>query len=151
MKILLMKMLNWPMTRNENWENWTDWPGAVLKILSTQKDLHILRSKTSLGSKLSTPLWTPFYPFGELHFGLLSAFYRKLSEYNVKSLMEGCLGADHTNFSSLMTIPLNFSREHWELLLDHIFDKPSDFRPLLTVPNWPSLIWKTWQNLMKPK
>ena len=41
----------------------------------------------------------------------------------MKSLIEGYVGADHTNFSSLKTIPLNFGREHWELLWDHIFDK----------------------------
>ncbi len=30
-----------------------------------------------------------------------------------------------------MTIPLNFGREHWELLWDHIFDKSSDFKTAL--------------------
>ncbi len=42
-------------------------------------------------------------------------FNQKLSEHNVASLMEGYLGADHNNFSSPMTIPLNFGRECSEL------------------------------------
>ena len=58
-------------------------------------------------------------------------FYPKLSEHNVKSLKEGYVGEDHTNFSSLMTIPLNFGRECWELLRDHIFDESSDFKTAL--------------------
>ena len=59
----------------------------------------------------------------------------------MKSLIEGYVGADHTNYSTLMTILLNFGRERWELLWDHIFDKSSDFKtalincPKLTVFN----------------
>ena len=49
----------------------------------------------------------------------------------MKSLIEGFVGADRKNFSSLKTIPLNFSHEHWELLWDHIFDKLSDFKTAL--------------------
>ena len=58
-------------------------------------------------------------------------FNQNLSEHNVKSLMEGFLGADHTNFSSLIAIPLNFSCEHWELLWYHVFGKLFDFKPAL--------------------
>ena len=49
----------------------------------------------------------------------------------MKSLIEGYLGAYCTNFLSLMTIPLNFGCECWELLWDHIFDKLSDFKTAL--------------------
>ncbi len=59
----------------------------------------------------------------------------------MKSLIEGYVGADRTNYSTLMTIPHNFGREHWVLLWDHIFDKSSNFKtslincPKLTVFN----------------
>ncbi len=59
----------------------------------------------------------------------------------MKSLIEGYVGAYCTNYSSLMTTPLNFGRERWELLWDHIFDKWSDFKtalincPKLTILN----------------
>ena len=49
----------------------------------------------------------------------------------MKSLIEGYVGADRTNFSTLMTIPLNFGHERWELLWDRIFDKSSDFKTAL--------------------
>ncbi len=58
-------------------------------------------------------------------------FIRKLSEHNMKSLIEGYVGADRTNYSTLMTIPHNFDREHWVLLWDHIFDKSSNFKTAL--------------------
>ncbi len=58
-------------------------------------------------------------------------FIQKLSEHSMKSLIEGYVGADHTNFSALITIPLNFGRDRWELLWDHIFDKWSDFKTAL--------------------
>ena len=75
-----------------------------------------------------------FYPFGELHFSdFYACFIRKLSEHNVKSLIEGYLGADCTNFSALINTPLNFGCEHWELLWDHIFDKSSDFKTALII------------------
>ncbi len=70
----------------------------------------------------------------------------------MKSLMEGNLGAEHTNFSSLMTILLNLGQEHLELLWDHIFDKWSDFKTALinclrlTIFNMTELA-----NLLKPK
>ncbi len=62
--------------------------------------------------------------------------------------MEGYLGVDCINFSSLMTIPLNFSHEHWELLSDHIFDKWSDFKTALI--NCPKLIIFNMKELAKP-
>ena len=62
------------------------------------------------------PLWTPFLPLWRTTFSdFYARFIQKLSEHNVKSLIEGYVGADCTNFSSLMTIPLNFDHEHWEL------------------------------------
>ena len=62
--------------------------------------------------------------------------------------MEGYVGADRTNFSSLMTIPLNFGREHWELLWDHIFDKSSDFKTAII--NCQKLIIFNMKELVKP-
>ena len=49
----------------------------------------------------------------------------------MKSLIEGYVGEDRTNYSTLTTIPHNFGHEHWELLWDHIFDKLSDFKTAL--------------------
>ena len=74
---------------------------------------------------------TFFNPLENYISDLYAHFIQKLSEHNVKSLIEGNVGADRTNYSTLMTIPLNFGREHWELLWDHIFDKSSDFKTAL--------------------
>ncbi len=71
---------------------------------------------------------TFFTPLENYISDFYARFIRNLSEHNVNLLIEGYLGADCTNFPSLMTIPLNFSRECWELLWDHIFDKSSDFK-----------------------
>jgi hypothetical protein len=67
-------------------------------------------------------------------------FIRKLAEHNVKSLTEAYSWVDHTrtNFSSVRTIPLNFGRDRWEVLWDHIFDESSDFKTALR--NCPKLI-----------
>ncbi len=76
----------------------------------------------------------------------------------MKSLIEGYVGADHTNYSALMAIPLNFGRERWELLWDHIFDKWSDFKtarincPKLTIFNMTELAKPTAAKVaLKPK
>ena len=66
----------------------------------------------------------------------------------MKSLMECYVGADRTNYSTLMTIPLNFGRERWELLWDHIFDKWSDFKSALM--NCPKLTIFNMTELAKP-
>ena len=84
---------------------------------------------------------TFFTPLENYISDFYARFIQKLSEHNVKSLIEGYVGADCTNFSALITIPLNFGHEHWEPLWDHIFDKWSDFKtalincPKLTVFN----------------
>ena len=86
-----------------------------------------------------------FYPLGELHFRLLCTFYLKTFWAQHEISIEGYVGADGTNFPSLKTIPLNLSRERWELLLDHIFDKSSDLKtaliycPKLTIFNMTEL------------
>ena len=73
---------------------------------------------------------------------------QKLFEHNMKSLIEGYVGADRTNFSTLMTIPLNFGCERLELLWDHIFDKWSDFKTALI--NCPKLTIFNMTELAKP-
>ena len=72
-----------------------------------------------------------FPPFENYISDFYEHFNQKLSDYNVKSFLDGYLGAYPTNFSSLITIPLNFGHEHWELLWDHVIETSSDFKPAL--------------------
>ena len=93
--------------------------------------------KKQFGKRIVNAFMDTFFtPLENYISDFYSHFIQKLSEHNVKSLIEGYVGADRTNYSTLMTIPLNLGCEHWELLWDHIFDKLSDFKTALkTVPN----------------
>ncbi len=76
---------------------------------------------------------TFFSPLENYMSDFYARFIRKLAEHNVKSLTEAYSWADHTctNFSSVIMIPLNFGRDRWEVLWDHIFDESSDFKTAL--------------------
>ena len=92
---------------------------------------------------------TFFTPFKNYISDFYARFIRKFSEHNMNSLIEGYLGADRTNYSTLKTtIPHNFGHELWELLWDHIFDNSSDFKTALI--NCPKLIIFNMKELAKP-
>ena len=133
MKIFLMRMLNWPIEWTENGENWTDWLGAALKISTTLSDVQIFCSKKKTVWEVNCQhlYGHIFYCFGDYILDFYECFNQNLSEHNVKSLMEGYVGADQTHFSSLISIQLNFSCDHWELIWDHVFGKLFDFKPAL--------------------
>ncbi len=57
----------------------------------------------------------------------------------MKSLIEGYVGADRTNYSTLMTISHNFGRERQELLWDLDFKKALINCPKLTIFNMTEL------------
>ncbi len=90
--------------------------------------------KKQFGKRIvNTFMDTIFTPLENYISDFYARFFRKLSEHNMKSLIEGYVSADHTNYSTLMTIPYNFGRERWELLWDRIFDKLSDFKTALVI------------------
>ena len=105
--------------------------------------------KKQFGKRIVNAFMDTFFtPLENYISDFYARFIRKLSEHNMKSLIEGYVGSDRTNHSTLATIPHNFGRERWELLWDHIFDKSSDFKTALI--NCPKLTIFNMTELAKP-
>lgn len=64
-----------------------------------------------------------FFPSVENYMSdFFQRFNKKLSDHNLKSLMEDFSSTVPSRHLSLMTIPLTFGYERWEYLWDHILD-----------------------------
>lgn len=77
--ILLMRMLDWVITRNKNGERWVDCLNQPFMISATQIEIQIHCSKNDLGSNLLMLLLINFSCFENYISNFYDRFIRKLS------------------------------------------------------------------------